>query len=256
MIENPILPNAASFLIPGGETGIVLIHGFSSTPEEMRPLGDALAAAGYSVYGVRLTGHGTHPEDMKRAVWQDWLADIEDGLAYLDAICSKKVLIGQSMGGMLALTAAAYIKPDAVIALSTPHYRMNKTEVWFYILMELLRPMVKKKVALDPEFGIRREANYPAYGAYPTKIMRQLYGLSEAMHSALPEIDTPVLVVQSRADDMVPSDSLDKFDAAIQSAQKRTVWLEGLSHGMAMDENNQVLFDKLLAYLEEQGLAV
>ena len=56
-----IIPGSEPFYLPGGSTGCLLLHGFSATPEEMRPLGEFLASKGYSVIGVRLAGHATHP---------------------------------------------------------------------------------------------------------------------------------------------------------------------------------------------------
>ncbi len=116
-----IVPGSESFYLAGGSTGCLLLHGFSATPEEMRPLGDFLASKGYSVIGVRLAGHATHPRDLKRTRWTDWLDDVENSLALLSKICSHRVLIGQSMGGMIALTAAAQFEVSAVVALSTPY---------------------------------------------------------------------------------------------------------------------------------------
>ena len=245
-----ILPGAEPFYFPGGETGCLLLHGFTSSPEEMFLLGKHLAQAGYTVLGIRLAGHGTQPMDLQRVTWQDWMADIEDGFAFLDSVCKHKVLIGQSMGGMLALTAAAYLKPDAVIALSTPYQNMRFSWFWSNILMDWFRPMVDKKVKQHPKFGIRREADYPAYAVYPTKIYRQTYVLGSAMETALPYLKMPVLLVQSRADGLIPPESLDQINKKIPSHFKQTLWLEGLSHGMTLDPAREILFEKISEFLQ------
>ena len=52
-----IIKTAEPFYFPGNSTGCLLIHGFTGTPKEMRPLGDFLADKGYSVLGIRLSGH-------------------------------------------------------------------------------------------------------------------------------------------------------------------------------------------------------
>src|SRR2546427_411191 len=53
-----------AFSLPGSRPlGCLLVHGFTGTPEEMRPLGEALAARGFPVYAVRLAGHGTDVAD-------------------------------------------------------------------------------------------------------------------------------------------------------------------------------------------------
>ena len=116
-----IVPGSEPFYLPGSSIGCLLMHGFSATPEEMRPLGDFLASKGYSLIGVRLAGHANYPRDLKRTRWTDWLDDVENSLALLSKICSHRVLIGQSMSGMIALTAAAQFPVSAVVALSTPY---------------------------------------------------------------------------------------------------------------------------------------
>src|SRR5512146_2277882 len=103
MIDPLIVSNAEPFFFPGGTTGCILLHGFTSMPEEMRLAGEYLHDRGYSVLGVRLAGHGTHPDDLARICWRDWLVSVEEGLAVLRGMCSRIFIIGQSMGGMVAL---------------------------------------------------------------------------------------------------------------------------------------------------------
>src|SRR5207247_2364206 len=69
-----------AFSLPGSRPlGCLLVHGFTGTPEEMRPLGEALAARGFPVYGVRLAGHGTDVAEPARTRWTDWFASVEAG---------------------------------------------------------------------------------------------------------------------------------------------------------------------------------
>jgi len=71
------------FFFEGNTTGCLLVHGFSGSPPEMRPMGVYLAEKGLTVIGVRLAGHGTTPEDMARTGWRDWVASAEEGLRAL-----------------------------------------------------------------------------------------------------------------------------------------------------------------------------
>jgi len=61
-----IVPKAGSFLFRGGRIGCLLVHGYTASAEEMLPLGEFLVKQGYTVLGVRLAGHGTHPADLSR----------------------------------------------------------------------------------------------------------------------------------------------------------------------------------------------
>jgi carboxylesterase len=66
-----VIQRAEPFLIKGGEVGCLLIHGYTGTPNEMRPLAESLAADKVTVLAPRLFAHATHPDDMLRARWWD-----------------------------------------------------------------------------------------------------------------------------------------------------------------------------------------
>ncbi|MGC9333124.1 MAG: alpha/beta hydrolase, partial [Anaerolineae bacterium] len=97
-----IIPRSEPFFYPRGTTGCLLLHGFTSTPEEMRWLGQDLAGRGYTVLGARLAGHGTEPRDLARTRFRDWRISVEEGLALLRGAAERIVVAGQSMGGLLA----------------------------------------------------------------------------------------------------------------------------------------------------------
>lgn len=96
------------FFYQGSETGILLIHGFTGTPSELRPMGRYLEKQGYTVYAPLLPGHGTSPEEMECTSWKDWWACVFN--AYdrlrLQGKVRQIVAVGLSMGGALALKLA------------------------------------------------------------------------------------------------------------------------------------------------------
>lgn len=249
-----IVPNAENYYLDGGTTGCLLIHGFSSSAEETRPLGDYLNKSGYSVLGVRLSGHGTHPQDLARVRWSDWLADIEDGLAILQPRCERIILIGQSLGGMLALTSASYCLVDAVVAISTPYQETRNSEIWKHLLLDWIRPMAPKKgVKRHPVYGIRREANYPAYASLPSAILRQIFSLRAAMQAALPYIQVPVFLIQSRGDNFIAPDSLEKIREQLQAPRLETLLLENQGHSITMDPQGEQAFAEIKEFIESLG---
>src|SRR5881409_299059 len=101
-------PTAGGFALAGSRPlGCLLVHGFTATPEEMRPLGEALAARGFPVRAVCLAGHGTDLAGLARTGWADWFASVTDGLARLQAEVPRVAVTGMSLGGLLALHLAA-----------------------------------------------------------------------------------------------------------------------------------------------------
>jgi len=53
-------PGAEPFFLSGSRCGCLLVHGFTGTPKEMRWMGENLHSQGYTVLGIRLSGHAAH----------------------------------------------------------------------------------------------------------------------------------------------------------------------------------------------------
>ena len=246
-----IVPGAAPYLLPGGPTGCLLLHGFSSMPDEMRWLGDYLDAEGYTVLGQRLAGHATHPHDLVRTRWTDWLVSVEDGLAILGAVTERVFLIGLSLGGMVALTAAAHYPVAGVVGLSTPYYRVKPGRLRAARIVSLFKPLMPKKVvSADPPLHDRREEDYPAYPSLPTRSLIELDGLLAAMEIALPQVACPAYLIQSRDDAFVPANSMLEIYDRLGSKDKESLWLEGFEHALVRDPERQVVFDAVGAFVQ------
>ena len=162
MAKSQILPGAESYFLKGGKTGCILTHGFTCTPEEMRSLADYLVGKGFSVYGVRLSGHGTQPKDLANVTWQNWLEDIKKAYKEVKKKCDKVFLIGQSLGGMLSIMGAGVLAVDGVVALSTPYLNYTNKDLLSHIFLDWTRPMIHKVgVKEHPDWGIRTGERLP-----------------------------------------------------------------------------------------------
>lgn len=89
---------------------ILCLHGLGGTAATMAPMVDALTAAGHDAFALTLPGHGTQPEALLTVGWADWLGVALDRPA--------DVVVGQSMGGSLALAVAALGHGKAVVAIN------------------------------------------------------------------------------------------------------------------------------------------
>ena len=87
---------------------LVFIHGFSASPEEIRPVPDKVAAAlGANLYFARLTGHGQGGPAMATATLEAWRKDVGDALRVGRALGRRILLMGCSTGATLCTLAAA-----------------------------------------------------------------------------------------------------------------------------------------------------
>ncbi|MDB5850410.1 MAG: alpha/beta hydrolase fold protein [Rhodoferax sp.] len=170
---HPACVTPHEFLLPGhgaqARTGVLLVHGLTGTPNEMRLLGKGLQRAGFTVYGVQLAGHCGTQDDLVATRWQDWAASVHAGAERLRGQLGPKgrlVVMGLSMGAVLALEIAA-ARPelvDGVGALSTNFWYDGWSMPFYTRLSFLLRPfralgIGRRQLFLEqPPYGIKDEA--------------------------------------------------------------------------------------------------
>jgi len=104
---SPAMMKSSEFFLPGGRDGVLLIHGLTGTPAEMRFVGKGLHRAGYSVFGMQLAGHCGNEADLLATGWRDWYQSVTEAADFLAGRVDRLFVGGLSMGALLALKLAA-----------------------------------------------------------------------------------------------------------------------------------------------------
>jgi carboxylesterase len=221
----------------------LLVHGFTANPEEMRPVGEALAGRGFAVRAVRLAGHGTTVEDMAGTGWRDWYASVEDGLARLraDAPTLRVAVVGMSLGALLGLHLAATRPGDvaALVLCGTP-LRLGDARVrWLPALARL--PWVARRWAIVPKRGgpdiadpVARAA-CTSYAAMPLAAIVELLRLQAVVRAELGRVMQPALVLHGRADHGAPLANVELLQRRLGSRMIETHVLERSWHVVTVD---------------------
>lgn len=244
-----IIPTAEPYFFPGkGETariGCLVTHGFTGAPKEMRWLGEYLNRLGYTVCGIRLTGHATRPEDMVRSRWQDWLLSVEDGYNLLRTCTDQVFFLGLSMGGILSLTAAPSFPVRGVVAMSTPYEVPVSIPVplWVVRLYSYFKPYLPKgKTHGSGWFDQAAQKQHVSYPMNPVRSGVELACLIDQMHAALPKITVPVLLIHSKDDDYVLADSMPQIYDHLTTADKKMLWVSGGGHVITEEPPRETVF--------------
>jgi carboxylesterase len=235
-----IQTTAEPFFFPGNRIGCLLVHGFTGAPKEMRWMGEYLGNLGYTVLGVRLAGHATRPEDMRRVKWQDWASSVEDGYFLLKDIVDQVFVIGLSMGGILSLRFAAHHSVSGVVAMSTPFSLPEDPRLPFIKILSPLIPWMKQGISdfHNPE----AEKDHICYPYYPSSAIIQLRDLLSDMRTSLPNVTAPVLLIHSRLDkDIVPANA-NKIFSALGSLKKELMWVENSGHVIPREPDRFLVF--------------
>lgn len=243
-----IIPTAEPFFFPGkganANIGCLVTHGFTGTPKEMRWLGEYLNHQGYTVCGIRLNGHATKPEDMIRSRWQDWLLSVEDGYNLLRSCTDQIFLLGLSMGGVLSLTAASRLPVRGLVAMSTPYALPDDPRLRYIKLISRFIPYLPKGKEEPGSDWFDHEAwkQHVAYPKNPVRAGAEVNELLGVMRESLPQVKVPALLIHSRNDNYVIRDSMEKIHAALGSADKHMLWVEGGGHVITEEPTRETVF--------------
>jgi carboxylesterase len=243
-----IIPTAEPFFFPGSgqnaKIGCLVTHGFTGAPKEMRWLGEYLNQQGYTICGIRLTGHATRPEDMIRSRHTDWLLSVEDGVNLLRASCKKIFLIGLSMGGVLSLTSASWLDVTGVVALSTPYKLPDDPRLKYVKFLSKVKPFMPKGKG-EPGADWFDKAAYKQHVSYPENPLAcigELNQLLGVMRESLPNVKVPALLISSRDDHYIVEASMDRIYDALGSTDKQKLWIEGSSHVITEEPKRDQVF--------------
>ena len=232
------MPGAEPFFLRGNDIGCLLIHGFTSTPQEMRRLGQYLNGQGWTVLGVLVAGHGTTERDLALTTWHDWLRSVREAMEDLAGPCRRTFVIGQSLGGVLALHVASHFAVSGAVAMATPLVTDLKL-LCLARAVAAVRPYRKKGPSniRDPE-SLRLRV---AYRYWPNASNEQIVRLCRHVNDDLPEIRCPVLLMHSRQDKTVDPETMPRIYDRLRSEHKTMVWLENSGHVVTEDyERNRV----------------
>ena len=187
---------------------VLLLHGFTGSPWDLRPLGEALRAAGYRASCPVLPGHGDAAGDISGVTELEWEECAEGALRALYAEEGGPVhLLGFSMGALLAVQLAAH-HPARVrsLALFAPALRTQDRSVdWFRRLrllpLEWLRPWVKKEGTDIRDEATRAAA--PLMPRWPLGWLRGFLRLQSRAWALAPTVRAPALLLAADRDAVV-----------------------------------------------------
>lgn len=236
------------------DVGVVCVHGFTGSPYEMRYLGGALARAGVSATGIVLPGHATSVDDLERSRWEDWAAAVDREVDAMFRRCRRVAVVGQSLGGLLALHVGAHRRDLAAIgSLSAPLWLggiAGRAARW-------LTGPLGRRIRRIPKLGgsdvrdRRARAENPSYPQIPTRALGELLAFMRIVDDELPRVAAPVLVLHARRDHTAPVACAARI--AERTHARRVRILPRSFHLIAVDVERDIVAAEVLAFVRRHA---
>ena len=256
---------AADELIPGAAPlGCLVIHGLTGTPHEMAPVAAALAGR-YPVWLARVAGHATRVEDLAATSWHDWYESVARGARALLTVAPRIVVIGLSMGGLLAIRLAVTMQREVagVALLSTAVALGGRVPRW-------LGPPLGVLGLLDARYGAVRArmarillakggsdiadqvvlADHPGYRQVPLRALLNLMSLQRIAAADAPHVVQPALVMHATHDHTCPIAAARALYARLGSQEKRFVALEDSFHVITVDRERERVIAEVVGFVD------
>ena len=249
------------FYDPSGQHAVLLIHGLTGTPTEMKPVAKRLTKQGFSVMCPALAGHCGSVSDLKKSKWQDWYGTIERSFEALKAAGHAQVYVaGLSMGALIALVLAAEKgrRVDGIGLLSTTFFYdgWNMSRMRRSVLMPIaLYSPLKYFLSWEepPPYGIKCERTRALVHAVlenrdalatekvgifktPGVTVHESVRLIKATKKILPRVQSPALIVHSTEDDMASVKNAHFVAQRISSKKVETFFVDDTYHVLTLDK--------------------
>jgi carboxylesterase len=230
---------------------VALIHGFTSSPTTMRPIGRFLADRGFCVRVPLLPGHGTHWRELAKTRYRDWRRAVVGALDELSGLCDHAFLVGLSMGGSLVLDVASERRDvSGVVAINAALLDREG-------LLARLAPFVARLIPAVPSSMaglVKNDAAKPgvderAYDWVPARAAESLLSALPRIRKQLRGMQAPALIAYSPQDRSV-SPASSRAVPRLTDAPVTLLRLERSYHLATLDYDRDLLEQSILGFIE------
>jgi carboxylesterase len=255
----------AEFIFEGGRSGVLLIHGLTGTPTEMRLVGKGLNRAGFTVHGMQLAGHCGTEEDLLATDWNDWYASVEAAAEELRGKVDHLFVAGLSMGALLALKLAAE-RPEWIdgVGVYGATFRYDGWSIPWTGKLSFILPLFKRlgigrhrSFIEQPPYGIRDERLRAQVSAAmlsgdsaaaglpgnPWHSLADLYKLARDVRGKLTRVKAPCLIAHATDDDIASVDNARLVQSGV-SGPVEMLLLDDSYHMITIDRERRTLIER------------
>ncbi|MGY4819048.1 alpha/beta hydrolase [Pseudomonas chlororaphis subsp. piscium] len=262
----------AGFVLGNGEVAVLLIHGLTGTPTELRRVAAGLAKAGCTVYVPTLAGHCGNNADLQATGWQDWYEGVRRTFVGIRQRHRQVFVGGLSMGAVMSMYLASE-HPGQVSGLLM-YSTTLKYDGWSINKLAFLTPLLMKipfgvhicSFEEKPPYGIKNErlravverqmkAGESSSAGLLTMegvTVRELHRMNAVVKKRMPSITTPALVLHSIEDDITSRWNADYVERKLGGPVVK-VLLDNCYHMITVDLQYRRVVELSADFIERQA---
>lgn len=235
--------------------GVLFVHGYLAAPEEMKKMARYFYKKGYTVYGVRMRGHGTSPEDLAGRKWEEWYDSMNRGYIVMKNSVKHLAVVGFSTGSGIALLGGIRKGKhlDGVVSISAP-IKLRKVKAKFAPVIFLWNRILSKLNIQRGRLEFLRhkpenpKVNYVRNPIYGVKQLEDLMGIVE---KELPSLSQPLLILQASDDPVVDDESAKIIFEKAGSPRKSLIRIESKRHIIVTGRESREVYTQVEKFLRE-----
>ncbi|NGZ76903.1 alpha/beta hydrolase [Saccharibacillus alkalitolerans] len=234
------------FTYSSGKRAVLLLHGFTGSPADVRKLGRYLHEKGYTCHAPLYTGHGDAAEELLDLSPENWRRDAEEGYRRLVAEGYTEIAaVGVSLGAVFALRLGTEYPVAGVVSMCAP-IRGKSADDLFRRVLSYARSY-KTFEGKSPDV-VQEEIE--ALQARPRDRLTELQDLISDTGERLREIDAPVAVMQGGLDNPLYLDSAEVIYGKVRHPRKTYTLYPQSGHILTLGPEQAEVFADVHRFLE------
>ncbi|MDJ0762376.1 MAG: alpha/beta fold hydrolase [Myxococcota bacterium] len=229
------------------KVGVLVLHGFTSHLDAVSGIAPHLKAAGIPYAIPILRGHGTRYQDLNGVTAKDWFIDAERALIDLWTQVDQVIVVGFSMGGVVALDLAmrhpakiaGVVSVAAALKFTDPLARFARK--FAHVVKYWDSPST-----YNDETIAKKSKNYKKF---PTETFASLYEYAREITDRLDQMHVPVRILQSKKDQVVAPVSANIILEKVSSRQREIFWYHKSGHEMMQDVEAEQVFKDIMEFV-------
>lgn len=240
--------------VPGRGPALLALHGFGATPQEVELVVGIARDLGLAACAPLLPGHGTSVYDLARTRFADWRGAAARVLAELVAAHGKVIVVGSSMGSLIALDLAVDFAQEVAgvgvlgspIRLPWPYPSLALAVIEWLGIPDFTTPKSGPDIR-DPE-GRRTQITYSEQPAHAGNDVRRA---GQRVEARLGLVSCPAFVAHGQHDRVCPVNNARIVYSKLGTPawEKELLILERSRHIITRDLERGVLQTRLTAFV-------